>query len=139
MLRQGSVYFALVRLATVSVKGVVRVTPPPVPAALRLETPAFAADDAVKVKVLVLAPAPRTVAGEKAAETPLGRPVTARVTAPVNPLAAVAVTVSGAVELGFMLTAVFDRASENGGGTTTFTLMVWVCVMPSPVAEMVRA
>jgi hypothetical protein len=66
---------------TVRVRGVLAVTVPDVPVMVNVVVPTVAVLLAVRVSMLV----PTVGFGVKDAVTPLGRPVTARFTLPVNP------------------------------------------------------
>lgn len=72
-----------VKLGALTVKGrvVVAVSEPEVPVMVSVAAPKVAALVAVNVRVAF----PVVGFGEKDADTPLGRPVTARFTLPVNP------------------------------------------------------
>src|SRR5580704_2513204 len=70
----------------VTVKPFVCAMPPEVPTKVMVLVPAAAEASAVKVRMLVLAP--EMVGGLKEAVTPLGRLLTERLTLPLNPVIA---------------------------------------------------
>ena len=72
--------FGVAGVLTVRAIVVVRVRPPPVPVTVTVACPVAAVPEAVNVSVL-----PVAETGLNAAVTPLGSPLAARVTAPVNP------------------------------------------------------
>ena len=74
---------------TVNVTTVVLVKPPEVPVIVTLKVPVCAVFEAVSVNVLLLV----ALLGLKNALTPLGKPVTARLTLPLNPFCPTTVTV----------------------------------------------
>ena len=73
------------------------VTPPPIPEMLKLKLLAAAVEAAFSVNVLEVVPA-GSVAGDKAAVTPAGKPVADSVTAELNPPLAVSFTELVAVD-----------------------------------------
>ena len=75
-----SVKFGVAVPLTVRATVVVRVRPPPVPVTVTVAGPVAAAPEAVNVRVV-----PVAETGLKAAVTPLGNPLAAKATAPVNP------------------------------------------------------
>jgi hypothetical protein len=89
---------AKVGTTTVKLIVCVRVSPPPVPFKVSVETPASALEDALIVNVLVPLPGEAIVAGTRVAVTPFGCPLTESEIADLNPPSAAADTVI-AVEL----------------------------------------
>ena len=91
---------------TVSVKGSEAVSPPPLAMMETFEPPSVAELLAVNLIATTPAPGDAMVAGVSAAETPLGRPVTEKFTALLNPLALLVVK---------MTDSLLPRASEMLG------------------------
>jgi len=95
---------------------------PDVPVIVRVADPAVAVGDAVRVRMLVLV----VLAGLKDAVTPAGRPLTARLTAPLKPLRSSTVVVL--VPLLPWMTLTDEADSEKSGAGVTVRAMVVVCV-----------
>lgn len=100
-----------------------------VPVTVAEKEPVAAADVAVKVSVDVV---PVTETGLNVAVTPLGKPVTARLTAPVKPPVRVMVTVLAPVPPCCSVAAL--AFSENPAGAETVTASVTL-VLVTPVPD----
>jgi hypothetical protein len=124
---------------TVTLRGKVFVAPPPVAVTVTVADPTVAAVVAVSVKVLLPLPGDAMLAGENAAVTPLGNPVTDNATAALKFCAAVvSVKLVWPPPATFALTVLDDNAIA-GAGAVTVKLMATVFVTPPPVPLTVRA
>lgn len=120
---------------TVRLTDVVWVRLPLVPVTVTLDVPVAAVADAVKVSVLL----PVVDAGLKLAVTPVGKPLAARATLPVNPPKGVTVTVL--VPVPPCVTVALAAAREKSGFCAWFTVkwiwIVWLMFPLVPVMLMV--
>lgn len=108
--------------------------PPPVPVTVRLVVASLAVDAVVIVSVLVTAAPTLTLAGENAAVTPAGRPVTVKATEPLKPFSGETVTVIVDFALAVMLRVAFESPIWKEGAGVTLTVSEAVCVTPLPAA-----
>src|SRR5262245_10540020 len=117
---------------TVRLIDVVRVRPPPVPVTVTVAAPRVAALEAVNVNTLLV-----PVAGfePKLALTPLGNPLSLKVTPQVNPLVRRRVTVLGPFvpRLSVRLVGLAVSQKARLSGSFTVRLIVVVRVRPPPV------
>jgi hypothetical protein len=127
---------AKVGTTTVKLIVCVRVSPPPVPFKVSVETPASALEDALIVNVLVPLPGEAIVAGTRVAVTPFGCPLTESEIADLNPPSAAADTVI-AVELPAVTDALAALSVSVKFGATTATDSAAVRVRPPPVPVIV--
>jgi hypothetical protein len=97
---------------------------PTTPVTVTVAVPVVAVDAAVNVKMLEVA----VVAGLNEAVTPLGRPATARVTLPLNPLMGVTVMVSVALAPWVTLSVAAEAPNEKLGGAATVKAMAAVAL-----------
>jgi hypothetical protein len=107
------------------------VSEPDVPVIVTVAEPVVAELFAVRVRVLV----PVVLAGLNSAVTPLGKPVAARLTLPVKPLAGFTVMVLGTLLPCTTLSKLDEVDSVKLGGGVTVRLMVAVCVSGPDVPE----
>jgi hypothetical protein len=107
--------------------------PTDVPVMVTVAGPVAAVLLAARVRVLV----PVVLAGLNNAVTPLGKPVAARLTLPVKPLAGFTVIVLGMLFPCTTLSVLGAADSVKLGGSVTVRLMVVVCVSEPDVPVMV--
>jgi len=96
-------------------------------------------DDTLRVSVEVPEPGAAMLLGLKLAVTPDGKPVADRLTAWLNPLSNVVVTVDVPEFPCWTVSDVGDTASVKFGGTATvrLTVVLYCAVPPLPVTVMV--
>jgi hypothetical protein len=120
---------------TTSEKATVRVTPPPVAVTVSGYVPPFAFWPTARVRVLLAAAAPLTLAGENKAVTPAGKPETERPTVDENPFCGVMVNDTLLLVPRRSLAVVAVAAKTKvGTGTVSGRERVWL-KPPLPVAE----
>ena len=90
----------------------------------------------MKVSTTLPFPGEAMLVDANVAVTPVGSPLTDRLTLDLKPLAPLVLTETGVEPPGATLTLVAPRDSVKSGGRTV-KLTVWVFVTPPPVAETV--
>jgi hypothetical protein len=113
------------------------VTPPPLAVTLNGYVPAAAVFATVRVSMLEPPAAPLIVAGENAAATPAGCPVTVRATTELKPFCGVMETKTLAALPASALTDVAPAETVNEGAGM-ITVIGSVAVFPAPAADTAR-
>jgi hypothetical protein len=122
---------AKVKPGTLSVRGSVRVTPPPLAVMTGVKVPEAAPEVAARVSVLDPEPGSGMLMGLKLAVTPAGKPEMEKATAELKPPSARVVNVTDPLPLGATVIAASVPDTVNPG---TLTVGETIRVIPSPVA-----
>jgi hypothetical protein len=118
---------------TLKLSGRLLVTPPPVAVTVSVDVFTAAVDAAFNVSELLPPPGDAILVGENVAVTPLGNPLTDKLTADLNPLSTLVDTVTGSDPFRFRDTVVPPSVSVKSGPTTV-RLIDCVLVTPPPEA-----